>query len=275
MRAGFVRFGSMGSNRTVKSMISLMFLALACCKRAPPPAERTNPRGVERLSRCAVRLVPASPAQRQELKAELGRRLAGGGIVEAELTPRGDSVDVVMMEGLPAPPNFAGTESAAVARAHAVYDSVDDLFAVDAGRLRFSAFGEGRDSRVAWTVTGMAEEPGTQVTIAMEATGRVLVISAKRGEPAPPSPCDAPSLALDDPRIRKAVAGQTVGNGDAVIEAKDVGSVDQGVVPLPERRFGPDAYGRVILVEIRGGLWTALLDPDTAAVIDIQRNFID
>jgi hypothetical protein len=272
MRAGFVRFGSMGSNRTVKSTISLVFLAFACCKRAPPPAD---PRGVERLSRCAVRLVPASPAQREELKAELGRRLAGAGIVQAELTSRGDSVHLVMMEGLPSP-DFAGTEAAAVARARAVYDTVDDLFAVDVGRLRFSAFREGTDSRLAWTVTGMAEEPGTQVTIAMEATGRVLVISANSGEPAPPSPCDAPSMALDDPRIRKAVEGQTIGNGEGrVIEAKDVGSVDQGVVPLPERRFGPDAYGRVILVEIRGGLWTALLDPDTAAVIDIQRNFID
>jgi hypothetical protein len=83
---------------------SLVLLALACGKPAPPSGAIPDRRPIERLSRCAVRVLPSSPEHEEALRAELARRLAGGRLALAELTPSGDGVRLAMVEGLPAPP---------------------------------------------------------------------------------------------------------------------------------------------------------------------------
>ena len=118
----------------------------------------------------------------------------------------------------------------------------------------------------------------SDVHVHLAESGALRSISFNPALPGPPpgSLCDQPGVALDDPRIRRAVIGQTVdvyqptrSEPDHVtfVDA-DIGAIESKIEPVEH-----DVYRRVITVALQDRMWTAYLDADTAALIRISANF--
>ncbi|HVV84356.1 MAG TPA: hypothetical protein VHE35_14915 [Kofleriaceae bacterium] len=129
-----------------------------------------------------------------------------------------------------------------------------------------------------WNADGQVtdNDDWAPVHVTLTDTGAIASIVVKETVPHPPpgSVCDKPGLALDDPRVRAAVVGQTTqygGDGGpqrVTFTDADIASIRTAVVRLHAYELR-----RVIIVELQRGLWTAYLDADTGALISFLQNF--
>lgn len=238
--------------------------------------------GFERIDRCAVRRVTASAEAQAALDSATRTKL--GPVVESvRLTPLGDRVFHLGLRDAPVPDVPPDTEADAVSAARAAiarYGSAFGDVADQLGRARLHAF-RSRTGRIEWRVSGgiAGRAPQEQVHVELARSGAPLRIIVKMLPPEPPPGviCAQPGLALDDPRIRRAIAGATVRDWPPMqaapdeirFDEADIGAIRTNVVELDR-----GVIRRVIEVELKDRMWTARLDPDTAALIGIQANFV-